>query len=95
MAITDHSQYLKVANGLTVERLREAKENIHELNEKYDDITILSGIEMDILPDGTLDYDDELLAEMDFVIASIHSSFFSTSRNNYEAIKNSVKKSTC
>ncbi len=75
MAITDHSQFLKVANGLTVERLREQKKIIHELNEKYDDITILSGIEMDILPDGTLDYDDELLAEMDFVIASIHSSF--------------------
>lgn len=75
MAITDHSQYLKVANGLNAERLREQKKIIHELNEKYDDITILSGIEMDILPDGTLDFDDELLAEMDFVIASIHSSF--------------------
>ena len=75
MAITDHSQFLKVANGLTAERLREQKKIIHELNEKYDDITILSGIEMDILPDGTLDFDNELLAEMDFVIASIHSSF--------------------
>ncbi|RID86405.1 DNA polymerase/3'-5' exonuclease PolX [Peribacillus asahii] len=75
MAITDHSQYLKVANGLTAERLREQKKIIHELNEQYDDMTILSGIEMDILPDGTLDFDDELLAEMDFVIASIHSSF--------------------
>ncbi|MBK5442865.1 MULTISPECIES: DNA polymerase/3'-5' exonuclease PolX [unclassified Peribacillus] len=75
MAITDHSQYLKVANGLTVERLREQKQIIHDLNEKYDDFTVLSGIEMDILPDGTLDYDDELLAEMDLVIASIHSSF--------------------
>ncbi|MGE7905207.1 DNA polymerase/3'-5' exonuclease PolX [Peribacillus sp. NPDC094092] len=75
MAITDHSQYLKVANGLTAERLREQKRIIHELNEKYADFTVLSGIEMDILPDGTLDYDDELLAEMDLVIASIHSSF--------------------
>lgn len=74
-AITDHSQYLKVANGLTAERLREQKEMIHRLNEQYDDITILSGIEMDILPDGTLDYNDELLAELDIVIASIHSSF--------------------
>jgi DNA polymerase (family X) len=75
LAITDHSQYLKVANGLTPERLRKQKEEIKKLNEKYEDITILSGVEMDILPDGTLDYDDELLAEMDFVIASIHSSF--------------------
>jgi DNA polymerase (family 10) len=75
LAITDHSQYLKVANGLTRERLLRQKEEIKKLNQQYDDILILSGIEMDILPDGTLDYDDELLAEMDFVIASIHSAF--------------------
>jgi DNA polymerase (family X) len=75
MAITDHSQYLKVANGLTVERLRKQREEINRLNEKYDDILILAGIEMDILPDGTLDYDNDVLEEMDFVIASIHSAF--------------------
>ena len=62
MAITDHSQYLKVANGLTVERLRQQREEIRKINEKYDDFTILAGVEMDILPDGTLDYDDELLS---------------------------------
>lgn len=75
MAITDHSQYLKVANGLTPERLLKQKEEIKRLNEKYDDIVILSGVEMDILPDGSLDYEDEILKEMDFVIASIHSAF--------------------
>lgn len=75
MAITDHSQYLKVANGLTAERLMKQQEEIRRLNEKYDDILILSGVEMDILPDGTLDYEDEILKEMDFVIASIHSAF--------------------
>jgi DNA polymerase (family 10) len=75
MAITDHSQYLKVAGGLTPERLKEQREEIRRLNEKYDDFTILSGVEMDILPDGSLDYDDELLEEMDIVIASIHSAF--------------------
>jgi len=75
MAITDHSQFLKVANGLTVERLKKQREEIVRLNEKYNDFTILSGVEMDILPDGTLDYDDEILKEMDIVIASIHSSF--------------------
>jgi DNA polymerase (family X) len=75
MAITDHSQYLKVANGLTPERLRAQREEIARLNEKYEDFTILAGVEMDILPDGSLDYDDELLAEMDIVIASIHSGF--------------------
>ncbi|HJV16205.1 MAG TPA: DNA polymerase/3'-5' exonuclease PolX [Bacillales bacterium] len=75
MAVTDHSQYLKVANGLTPERLLKQKEEIKKLNEKYDDFHILSGIEMDILPDGTLDYDDDILKEMDIVIASIHSAF--------------------
>lgn len=75
MAITDHSQYLKVANGLTRERLLMQREEIKKLNQKYDDFLILSGVEMDILPDGTLDYEDDLLAEMDFVIASIHSAF--------------------
>ncbi|MEH7442407.1 DNA polymerase/3'-5' exonuclease PolX [Bacillus sp. JJ1122] len=75
MAITDHSQYLKVANGLTPERLRKQIEEVKELNENFVDFTILTGIEMDILPDGSLDFDDDLLAELDLVIASIHSSF--------------------
>jgi DNA polymerase (family 10) len=75
MAITDHSQFLKVANGLTVERLKKQREEIERLNAKYDDFTILAGVEMDILPDGTLDYDDEVLEGMDIVIASIHSGF--------------------
>ncbi|WP_100374678.1 DNA polymerase/3'-5' exonuclease PolX [Bacillus sp. FJAT-45037] len=75
IAITDHSKYLKVANGLSVERLKAQHEKIRELNKQFDDFTIFTGIEMDILPDGTLDYDDEVLQEVDFVIASIHSSF--------------------
>ncbi|PPA71587.1 DNA polymerase/3'-5' exonuclease PolX [Jeotgalibacillus proteolyticus] len=75
MAITDHSHYLKVANGLSAERLKKQMEEIKELNTRYTDIEILAGVEMDILPDGTLDYDDDLLAELDLVIASIHSSF--------------------
>ncbi|MCM3717873.1 DNA polymerase/3'-5' exonuclease PolX [Fictibacillus phosphorivorans] len=75
MAITDHSQYLRVANGLTPERIRMQRKEIDKLNKKYEDFKIFAGIEMDILPDGTLDYDDELLEEMDFVIASIHSAF--------------------
>ncbi|WP_102345337.1 DNA polymerase/3'-5' exonuclease PolX [Bacillus sp. Marseille-P3661] len=75
IAITDHSQYLKVANGLTAKRLREQRQEIDRLNDLYDDITVLAGVEMDILPDATLDYDDELLKDMDIVIAAIHSSF--------------------
>ncbi|WP_316570908.1 DNA polymerase/3'-5' exonuclease PolX [Neobacillus sp. YIM B06451] len=75
IAITDHSQFLRVANGLTPERVREQIEEIKRLNERYSDFKILTGIEMDILPDGTLDYDDDLLKELDIVIASIHSAF--------------------
>ena len=75
MVITDHSQYLKVANGLTPERLVKQIEEIREVNAKYDDIEVFCGTEMDILPDGTLDFDDEILEQLDFVIASIHSSF--------------------
>lgn len=75
MVITDHSQYLKVANGLTPERLTEQNGLIREINEQYPAIEVLSGTEMDILPDATLDFDDDMLKQLDFVIASIHSSF--------------------
>ncbi|MBM7653087.1 DNA polymerase/3'-5' exonuclease PolX [Neobacillus cucumis] len=91
LAITDHSQYLKVANGLTRERLLKQKEEIKKLNQRYDDILILSGIEMDILPDGTLDFDDELLAEMDFVIASIHSAFTQPKEKIMERLKTALE----
>lgn len=91
IAITDHSQYLKVANGLTPERLRQQKQEIERLNRIYDDITILAGVEMDILPDGTLDYDDDLLAEMDIVIASIHSAFSQPKEKIMERLKNALQ----
>ncbi|AGX05763.1 hypothetical protein B14911_05961 [Bacillus sp. NRRL B-14911] len=90
LAITDHSQYLKVANGLTPERLRKQMEEIRSLNEKYDDIKILTGIEMDILPDGTLDFEDDLLAEVDVVIASIHSSFSQPKDKIMERLKTAL-----
>ncbi|MGM0940298.1 MAG: DNA polymerase/3'-5' exonuclease PolX [Bacillota bacterium] len=78
IAITDHSKYLKVANGLDEHRLREQREEIAKLNEKYDDIHIFSGVEMDILPDGHLDFTNDFLHEMDYVIGAIHSSFNQT-----------------
>lgn len=90
IAITDHSQYLKVANGLDKERLRKQHAEIKRLNEKYDDFLILTGVEMDILPDGTLDYDDEMLAEVDVVIASIHSSFSQTQEKIMNRLKNAL-----
>lgn len=75
IAITDHSKYLRVANGLDENRLRKQREEIYKLNEKYDDIHIFAGVEMDILPDGSLDFSDAFLKELDIVIASVHSSF--------------------
>ncbi|WP_163970173.1 DNA polymerase/3'-5' exonuclease PolX [Oceanobacillus halotolerans] len=75
MAITDHSKYLRVANGLNETRLRKQREEIDRLNQQYNDIQLFAGVEMDILPDGQLDFSDDFLQEMDFVIGSIHSSF--------------------
>ena len=73
--ITDHSQYLKVANGLTPERLRKQRFEIYDFNEAHPEFRLFAGTEMDILPDGSLDFEDDVLKELDFVIASIHSSF--------------------
>ncbi|GGF06489.1 DNA polymerase/3'-5' exonuclease PolX [Halobacillus andaensis] len=75
IAITDHSKYLRVANGLDEKRLRMQREEIEKINEEMNDFHIFCGIEMDILPDGSLDFNDDFLKEMDFVIGSIHSSF--------------------
>ena len=72
IAVTDHSQSQGQANGLKPSRLRKHIEAIHEVNARMENITILAGSEVDILPDGTLDYDDELLAMLDIVVASPH-----------------------
>ena len=73
MALTDHSPRLTVAKGLSAERLREQLEVVHQLNDELAPFRILTGIEVDILEDGTLDQDDDLLAELDVVVASVHS----------------------
>ena len=71
----DHSGSLKVANGLSPERLKNKLEAVRKADEKYDEIHLLCGSEVDILKDGSLDYEDGLLAELDFVVASVHTSF--------------------
>ena len=75
LVFCDHSQSLKVANGLSPARLEEKLEAVRAADEKYDEIHLLCGSEVDILKDGSLDYEDALLAELDFVVASIHTSF--------------------
>jgi DNA polymerase (family 10) len=76
VAVTDHSPSLKIAGGLTVERLLEQIEAVKRLNEvKSGGCFILAGAEVDILPDGTLDLPDRILERLDVVIASVHSHF--------------------
>ena len=72
-ALTDHSPRLKIAHGLTSERLREQLEIVAELNEEMKPFRILTGVECDILDDGALDGSEELLARVDVVVASVHS----------------------
>jgi len=88
MAVCDHSRSLTIADGLSVEELGEQGEEIVRLKKELD-FPVLRGIEADILLDGTLDYEDEVLAEMDLVIASIHSGF----SQNEEEITNRLIKS--
>ena len=74
IAITDHSRSLGIANGLSIERLLAQAAEARELNAEIGGkIEVLAGTEMDIKADGSLDYPDEILAQMDFVIASLHS----------------------
>ena len=75
LAVTDHSRSLYVASGLTEERVLKQCKEIRHLNKGFTDFHLLAGIEVEILPDGSLDFEDELLAEMDIVIASVHSGF--------------------
>lgn len=75
IAITDHSPSSRIANGLSVKRLWQKKEEVEKINSEGGTIRILMGSEVDILPDGSLDYPDEVLRELDFVVASVHGSF--------------------
>ena len=75
MAITDHSKNLAFANGLDDKRALDHIQRIRKADEQIDGIKIFAGIEVDILTDGDLDLSDSVLAEMDIVIASVHSQF--------------------
>jgi len=78
ICITDHSRSSAIANGLSAKRLSQQIKEIRKLNEQLKGITILAGTEVDILADSSLDFDNKLLAELDFVIASIHSGMTSS-----------------
>jgi DNA polymerase (family X) len=75
IGITDHSQALAMANGLDETRALEHARVVRGLSDRLEGITLLAGIECDIRPDGTMDLADDCLAQLDFVIASVHSAF--------------------
>jgi len=74
VAVADHSKGLGIARGLTVDRLRERQKEIDHVNDEMAPFRVLSAVEVDILADGSLDLPDDILAELDLVIASVHSS---------------------
>jgi DNA polymerase (family 10) len=78
LGIADHSQSLKFANGLSIERVSQQHKEIDALNKKLSGIRLFKGIECDILEDGSLDYPDEVLASFDYVVASVHTHFTQT-----------------
>ncbi|MEO1075863.1 MAG: helix-hairpin-helix domain-containing protein [Bacteroidota bacterium] len=92
--ICDHSRSLKVANGLSIERLREQIAEVRVLNAEYEadgvDFRVFSGSEVDVLKDGSLDYPDEVLAELDLVVASVHTHFSMTEAEATERIVRAV-----
>jgi DNA polymerase (family 10) len=75
IAIADHSQGLKVANGLSIADLKKKKKEIRRLNAQSKDVRILFGTEVDVDSDGNLDYPDSVLAEFDVVVAAVHAGF--------------------
>jgi DNA polymerase (family X) len=75
LAITDHSKAVSVANGLNEKKLKHHTNMIRKLNGSIEGLWLMAGVEVDILKDGTLDLDEDTLAELDWVVASVHSHF--------------------
>ncbi|MFA5034484.1 MAG: DNA polymerase/3'-5' exonuclease PolX [Candidatus Margulisiibacteriota bacterium] len=75
IAVTDHTQSTRIAGGQSVKEFLKELEEIDKLNAKLKGFRILKGVEIDILPDGTLDYPDSVLKEVEVVIAAVHSNF--------------------
>lgn len=91
LGIADHSQSLTVANGLSPERVRQQLAEIDALNKTFKGFRLLKGTEVDILPDGTLDYPDDLLAKFDYVVASVHTQFGQSEEQMTERICRAVR----
>lgn len=92
IALTDHSEGLRVADGLTSEDIKEREKEIKEANEELD-INVISGIEVDIKKDGSLDMDHQTLKELDIVLGAIHSNFKMEGEKQTERIKKAFETS--
>jgi len=90
IAICDHSPAQAIARGLETERLRERNREIEKFRRQFPELTILAGMEVDIRADGALDYPDEILAELDFVIASLHTGWRASEEANTERILKAI-----
>ncbi len=91
LLISDHTQSLGVAGGLTPERLRAQRSEIDALNKSTQDFTLLQGCELEIKADGTLDFADAVLAELDFVVASVHTSLRQERAQITERVINAIR----
>ena len=91
LALTDHSPHLRVANGLTADRLRKELDVVATINRAHDGFRLLSGIEVDILDDGALDQTDTMLGRLDIVVASVHSKLKMESREMTERMLAAVE----
>jgi DNA polymerase (family X) len=91
IAITDHSKALAMANGLDERRALEHASRVRALNGRYEQLTLLAGIECDILSDGRLDLADDCLAQLDIVVASIHSNFSQDSQQMTDRLLRAIE----
>jgi DNA polymerase (family 10) len=91
LAITDHSATHGFGNDVSPDQLRRQIELVHEANAQIDGIELLAGSEVNILPDGSLDYDDELLAQLDWIVASAHTSFAMAEQQMTERIVTAIE----
>lgn len=95
LGLTDHSQTAAYAGGLTVDQIKEQWEEVDRLNEEFSgkgiNFRIFKGIESDILSDGSLDYEDDILEQFDFVIASVHNGLDMSRNKMMERFRNAIK----
>jgi len=91
IAITDHSKSLGIARGMSVEQVLAQNKKIREMNKRLRGFRILSGVEMDIRSNGTMDYPDEVLEKLDIVVASIHSGFRQTKEQLTKRLVSAMK----